>query len=404
MNNVLRSALDAGGVISAFLNLHVCDRTSSRASETGAAVRVVQLETFDDYTCALTSKGKVYCWGRLGQACQDPSCRVTWNERGPQEIHNLPPIRQIALGAYVALAVAKDSGEVFAWGQVGPVYRDDEPEDPALDVVESDAVEIRSTDRNEPVQIHTGMSVVTIGGKGRFPQQRTTKIPVSTRIRTDGTIFMGSGQLCVVEPGDRVSCAVPSLGMCTAGVTLVPSYTRREEQSLPGFLGADCNTCVAFRSGLLRCAVPDGRGGHTAVKEDMLPPLVAVDFDGYWAAVTQDGDVLISDFDDPWIRHHPDSPAIAIDYAGTVICYVTKKGEAWCGVPESTETGRRLAFLKRIEGIEATDVAQGGRHTCVLSKQGQVFCLGSNVSNVTGLERGPDEVTTPTLVRIPGTF
>jgi len=113
---------------------------------------------------------------------------------------------------------------------------------------------------------------------------------------------------------------------------------------------------------------------------------------------------MISDFDNPWFRHHPDSPAIAIDYTVSDVCYVTKMGEAWCGVPESTETGTKLAFLKRIEGIEAIDVARGSRHTCVLSKQGQVFCLGSNVSNVTGLEHGPDEVTTPTLVRIPGTF
>ena len=66
-------------------------------------------------TCALTSDGAVYCWGRnefgqLGQPASEPRVPV------PARVEGLPPVSKIALGATLGCAIASSGGALHCWG------------------------------------------------------------------------------------------------------------------------------------------------------------------------------------------------------------------------------------------------------------------------------------------------
>jgi len=66
-------------------------------------------------TCALTSDGSVYCWGRnefgqLGRPPSEPSLPI------PTRVEGLPPISKVALGATTGCAIAKADGALYCWG------------------------------------------------------------------------------------------------------------------------------------------------------------------------------------------------------------------------------------------------------------------------------------------------
>ncbi len=66
-------------------------------------------------TCALTSDGSVYCWGRnefaqLGKPLTEPRIPV------PTRVEGLPPVSKIALGSTLGCAIAKAGGALWCWG------------------------------------------------------------------------------------------------------------------------------------------------------------------------------------------------------------------------------------------------------------------------------------------------
>lgn len=66
-------------------------------------------------TCALTSDGSVYCWGRneFGQLGQ-PVSEVRFP--APVRIEGLPSVSKIALGSTLGCAIAKAGGALWCWG------------------------------------------------------------------------------------------------------------------------------------------------------------------------------------------------------------------------------------------------------------------------------------------------
>ncbi len=73
-------------------------------------------------TCARTSDGAVFCWGRneagqLGRPYTEPTLAV------PTRVEGIPPVKDVQLGHRLACAIAVEGGGVYCWGIFPPEFR-----------------------------------------------------------------------------------------------------------------------------------------------------------------------------------------------------------------------------------------------------------------------------------------
>lgn len=72
-------------------------------------------------TCARTSDGAVWCWGRndsgqLGRPLTEPTLAV------PTRVEGIPPVKDVQLGHRLACAIASEGGALYCWGVFSPEY------------------------------------------------------------------------------------------------------------------------------------------------------------------------------------------------------------------------------------------------------------------------------------------
>ncbi|AKU98753.1 hypothetical protein AKJ09_05417 [Labilithrix luteola] len=72
-------------------------------------------------TCARTSDGAVYCWGRndagqLGRPLSEQTLAV------PTRVEGIPPVKDVQLGHRLACAIAAEGGGLYCWGVFSPDF------------------------------------------------------------------------------------------------------------------------------------------------------------------------------------------------------------------------------------------------------------------------------------------
>lgn len=73
-------------------------------------------------TCARTSDGAVWCWGRndagqLGRPLTEQTVAV------PTRVEGIPPVKDVQLGYRMACAIAAEGGALYCWGVFSPDFR-----------------------------------------------------------------------------------------------------------------------------------------------------------------------------------------------------------------------------------------------------------------------------------------
>lgn len=313
--------------------------------------KIIDLALGGGYTCALTSGGVVYCWGRaddglLGtvvtEKCyslDDPThsypfaCSTT-----PQAVDGLKGgVKAIAAGDFHTCAITA-TGAVVCWGR-----------------------NISGTPN--------------ILGDGSITSGATA-------------IAAGASHTCVLKQTNEVYCwGEAFLGNGTNNPSLTPVLVSGLPSgvSLKSLTVGYSHSCVITSAGALYCWGSNNFGQLGATTTDTCSDspcsLAAIAVEG------MNGEL--------WVAAAGGSHTCAATQSGSVYCWGSNsRGQLGNG----TTNNRSTPGAVMLSGVSVASISAQGDHTCGLSDNGIVFCWGDNQDNLLGY---PTEVSPQTCSKIP---
>jgi len=359
---------------------------------------VVQIDADENLTCALSTNGQVFCWGAFPRL-EDRTPR-------PLDVPGIGAASHIEIGALRSFAVDR-SGEVLTWGYLtGPHYRyrivpsgkglpmpdEDgrrrphmveratEPLDPDL------SAEAAAAAYPDEVWLYTPKS----SAQRVPPQWRTTARAISTRLQTDGTIFVADKMLCTHRHDGGLSC------VDSAFPKAFPSWNQSRtsyEPDLVDMIASDLpEVCMLRKDGTLDCvrhAVDQPYywldDEYVTVRVSLPAPAAAIASVYCPAVLLRDGRIATwcetnaDGYLQTTLKINPDiDDAVAVDVGGWLICALRRNDDVTCWWQDRDAlfhmpTPRTITTLDH-----PTQLAVGSRHACALVAGGHVQCWGGN--------------------------
>ncbi len=340
---------------------------ASSGSGAPAPPRITQIVTGYRHTCAITSTGRVKCWGanvygQLGNGSRRELIAV------PVDVVGLTGVTAITAGAAHTCALTR-SGGVKCWG----------------DVDGHGAYASRNTSRRTPVNIPgltTGVREIAAGGHhtcvlmsaggvkcwGLLGQRREGsgigygRVPADVRGLPSGLRALSGGSAgvaCVITTSGGITCwdtangpaqgAVPGRGFTAVTIGSNPA------DGVPGLGSGPSHICALTSGGGVQCWGSDSRGelGNGSLTSGVR----------------------------------------AIDAGSFYTCAVTSAGGAKCwGYGGRGQLGNGTSLQAQRTPVEVTGLgsrvvaisASGYYHTCALTSAGRVKCWGSNTAGQLG--------------------
>lgn len=343
-----------------------------------------------DHTCAVLSKGAVYCWGdnSRGQLGVDPA-RVGYSEH-PVEVQGLNGVIQVTAGDRHTCALRVD-GELWCWGDNGrgqlgindpSIAFDAQPRrvdgfgagDPRLVQVEA-GDEHTCAIRTE--QSHIGSGNVLYcwgrGTEGQLGDGSASDQHAPVQIFANGTHFVidiapGSEHTCALAAGGFVRCWGANREGELGNGTTTPERDAWAATVVAGrytdiSAGREF-TCGVSDTGGVLCW---GRGAEhqlgTGVARSELVPTRA-DIDGVRTISAG--------------RAH----ACVTRAIGDVRCWGdNSRGQLGAGHTSVIAGPVAVASIGKLRNVE---VASGGAHTCAATIAGSLYCWGDNAAGQLG--------------------
>jgi alpha-tubulin suppressor-like RCC1 family protein len=427
------------GTITKYLAMPVKVAGSLQATQIGAG---------NEFSCALTLGGAVYCWGRgdegqLGDA--------TYNSaKKPKQVVGLPPASAIAVGGFHACAILSDGGAVRCWGAntFGALGNGS------------------TTSSDVPVPV-TGLSNVTAitaggfhtcaliaatdaqcwgyNGDGQLGDGTNTNRLIPTQVvgLTQGAFQISAGlsHTCATvglnldcwgdgykgELGDGVF-ASSNVPVPYLGPALPPSGGKGSApwQVSAGYL----HTCVSMTTGVVECFGSNENGelgnGAGGIADMSAVPVLVIGLtsgtqavgEGYltgcvltqglgvkcWGSADGNDFGLHTSAQDVTALQNGvgvlgvgDADACALSAAGALSCWgVNPWGEV--GVGDQLEH----ATPQPVSGISATAVVGGANDTCAIDIQSAAWCWGANEYGQIGDDTQTPRFTPTGVQKLPG--
>ena len=354
----------------------------------------VQVTSGYQYSCALTKEGQVYCWGLntySQQGRQDFS-----NTLSPGVVHSLPKAIAISAGYQHTCAILEDK-RVMCWGdntdgQVGDGRRDNGIRwFPVFVHNVFNATQV-ATGKAHSCAL-TSEGVVKCWGNNEFGQLGIEKddnklIPTVVKLANPAvSIAAGENHTCAADSKGQVFCwGLNSLGQLGNG-----SNKNSEKPiaitSLSGqtkvVAGYD-STCSSDSTQTFRCwgAGENGNLGNGDILNQLSPTIIASGSDRASLGTALSGiqDISIGKFHS---------------------CLVDRNSDSWCwGKPglnllgwgdfAASDIYVRTNYVTYKSGINTImpsviDISTGYDHSCLLRRDGSIYCWGSNTSGQMGL-------------------
>jgi len=381
-----------------------CGNTCAISCVSSACLTVTAIAAGYDHTCAVLSNGTVECWGgndygQLGyvapQTCGSTPCSLS-----PQVVPGLTGVAAISAGQFHSCALLKN-GSVECWGlddsgQLGGPSSTSPVASSASPIVVpgiSNAIAVAAGSRNTCALISGGTvecwgdnSSGQLGNGSLSLTQSTTPVAVSG-LTAATAIAVGEVHACALLSDETVVCWGDN-GDDELGSAPMICDAREDQCSttpvmVTGLTGA---MAIASGSGLVTCAVV---GGATAECWGYLQEGLG-DSGGTqesYNPITVSGTSM------------PGGPEVAVGDAGACILFpgIDGKVACWGNGPLGDGTADTSSILVAVSGLtNATAVAVGQAHACVLLSTGTVSCWSENVDGQLG-----NGTTIPSLTPTP---
>jgi alpha-tubulin suppressor-like RCC1 family protein len=346
------------------------------------------------HSCVLLEAGELFCWGDDSDYQLGTGLRMTTET--PARVAGSVLFRSVATGGAHTCAVAR-GGALHCWGanrnqQCGfdssgmaiiamprAVTAESSVSHLSLGAVHSCLVsqstgEVRCAGHNTYLQT---------GQPGTSIDYRFTTLMGVTNPRA---LALGANSTCIITSGSGVSCwgsnADRQLGVGTPALSGTPI-------SVPGISSArsiavgEAHACVVSTGGAIGCWGKNDRGqaGQAASSTDLAPmPVTATGpFEQIAAGAFH---------------------TCALRTDGTVSCFGgNDRGQLGIGSADAMrETPTDVAGLSNVRALAA-----GGRHTCAITDDDQVWCWGDNEYLQIGQPDSVDSVDAPRVVTGPWT-
>lgn len=305
---------------------------------------VVQIQT-GGVTCAVTGDGNVWCWGsNIDGQLGDRALGASRN--APVRVSGLPMIQEVAVGGDHVCARAED-GAVFCWG--------------ANDVGQLGDGTTEERDGPVRVSLERDDALAVVAGASTTCALRSPRV-----VRCWGAAPVGDGSM--------VSASFP--------VAVGLSGVER--------LVADTGLLCGISAGQPRCwGVAPGALGADSTEPFVYEPLpiaaLSLGSDDRFAASS-----YFARFAEIQLAAH----ACSVSEMDGLRCWgFNHRGEL--GIDSSEIEGVREPAPVALEGV--VDVAVGSLHTCAVTREGRVYCWGSNRRGELGVGDIEDKLS-PALV------
>ena len=372
---------------------------------------IVQITAGERQTCALTSRGRVLCWGggSLGELGDGDDSRIGKDYpvpvvEGKDSTEPLKNIVQITAGVTHVCALTSN-GEVFCWGSntYGELGSDN------------------TNHTNYPVQVVASngsnealSNIIQISAGGDINEgSHTCALTSDGEVRCWGDNYYGqlsgsgssSDHPLVVVDGDGsteplqniIQISVGARGTCalsTAGSVLCWGYNRNGE------LGDDDNTNRDYPVGVVETDGSDRllRLGVKTVPWGCYP-------DGTCQKLSPTTEYLNSGGGIWGQIGSGDGHTCALDVSGKVWCW-GRAGSGQLGYDSNAHTDHPVRVVEAdgstdpLEDIVAISV--GGYHTCALTSSGEVRCWGKGLEGQLGNGNTADKNFPVTVVDVDG--
>jgi len=334
------------------------------------------------HACAL-AKGRVACWGDASRGQLGDGTRFI---HGPAAVPGIDDATAVAGGGGVVCAARKGDGKIACWGHASKNLTFD-------------------ADGFANLAAPPGLSDLVIGQLGEPCGRIAGKASCwdgerwADRVRVEGkpdrgfapagsTLTADGG--CAIDRKGRLGCAAcPTCSARAAGVSWVPgTFVEAASASATGRAGRVA--CARSKDGRVACF-------RQAVDDVKLAPIDQPEI-GALADVIK-------------LTAASDDAQAAVDERASLTCAITRAGAVTCwsngrldpagtGVVAAPPSPTALGVAK-IEGLPpAVDVAVGGAFACAVTRDGRVFCWGSNRDG--GAPDGtPRSRPTPAPIRLP---
>jgi len=337
------------------------------------------LDIGDDFGCALTALGAVFCWGDNGNGqIGIGAAAVGIDQPTPVQVTGLSSgVVQIAVGYDHACALT-DAGALFCWGdnfdgQLGDGTTTDQPEPVSPVGLPANIVSVSAGDTHTCVLTQAG-DVYCWGNNtaGRLGDGTDTNRPAPTKV------IDLPGPVAQISAGDEGTCALTEAGaaLCwgdndegqLGNGTTTDSFVPTPVTGLPSGVREintnDTTACAVMKAGTVRCwgDNDDGELGDGTNTSSFVPVEV----------------VGLTD-------------AVKVSAGDEHTCAFTKAGAAYCwGSNDDGQLGNNSTTDSdvpvAVSGLEAGTVAlqAGDDVTCALTDSAAAFCWGSNTNGEVG--------------------
>lgn len=277
-----------------------------------------QIGAGSNFSCGLNSSGNVYCWGDNTSGQLGNSTNVA--STSPVAVTSTKTFRKLSVGYLSACAVTSE-GAVYCWGENG----------------NSQLGDGTTTDRNAPVLIDTDVRFADVS-VGKYHACGLTH---EKKIFCWG--LNSSGQL-----GDATTTTRTTPTMITGATSFVALSATSGTAA-----GTSDHTCALSTVGTVYCWGENGNGqlGNGNTTDLSTPVLVS-------AAVN----------------------FLTIKVGGSSSCALGVDHQYYCWGSTLTGAGGFATTALKLtipEGLEARNIGLGDAHGCLLSTAGEVLCWGS---------------------------
>ncbi|HET9049492.1 MAG TPA: hypothetical protein VFN29_11095 [Chiayiivirga sp.] len=329
-------------------------RHVSDASGQGVLSTIAEVDTGEEYSCALSDAGAVWCWGsnyqgQLGDGSTTPRSR-------PVQVLGLPDIRHLALGARHACAIAVD-GALWCWGENGSGQLGDGS----------------TTDRTSALPVQ-GLSGVTEASAG---YKHTCAIASGMGVSSGVAWCWGDNAKGQLGSGNTASSTVPAVVRDSTGQSFLGDML--------DISAAEGHTCAHGSDARAWCWGDNERGqlGDGSSTSHSLPSLVRVGPDAQSVPLATRQVAAGS------------AHSCALTPTGEVRCWGgnsygelgtgSDKPELW---PAATRAASGVAAIS-----DVSQVSSGNSHNCGLvgtGSESQIWCWGYNDYGQLGRAPGTD--------------
>jgi len=387
-------------------------------TERHTPVQVINVTNIEDVmadnsgACMRTNDGKVFCWGANENGVLGDNSTVI-RSPAPVEVINLgATASKIALGDGRHRCAMLSSGLVRCWGYNGngQLGRNIDPHIPndviglydATDISAGNAFSCALKNARKTVQCWGANSVGQLGNAGTS----NSAISGSASIQD---IFSHDNQTCARFDSGTVQCwgynGFGQLGVTASGPVISRPITIAEFANPRDIALSARRTCAADRTGTVRCLGTTTDYAGT----DNFPAPVVVDGVSTISSIVTGSDntcAVTSGGFRCWgdaatsrpVAPGFDTNVVAMAARGFRTCLRTATGDIACN-PDYQYLRPRNNSSDVVSGFaNATQMAPGDTHICVLRNNNTVSCWGRNEQGQLGDGTNTDNINTPVTV------